>query len=77
MSDQTPVRHLEFTPKEGNLYKSVELWIDGNGLPVQVKVIEKNDNYSIIQLSNVRKNSTVNASEFTVILPKETKLVKN
>ncbi len=77
LSDQIPVWHLEFTPKDGTFYKSVELWLDINGMPVQVKLIEKNDNYSIIHLSNVRKNVPVNASEFKVILPKETKLVKN
>ena len=77
LSDQTPVWHFEFTPKDESLYKSVELWIDGNGMPLQVKLIEKNDDYTIIQLSKVRKNATVTASEFKVTLPKETKLVKN
>ena len=32
--------HLELLPKTKTSYKSAELWIDANGMPIQAKIIE-------------------------------------
>ena len=69
--------HLEMTPKNPASYKfkSAEMWVDGNGMPLQIKVTEGNNDTTTILLSNVQKNATVNVSVFKVDLPKGTKVI--
>ncbi|MCA1625787.1 MAG: outer membrane lipoprotein carrier protein LolA [Acidobacteria bacterium] len=65
--------HLQLTPKNVNSYKSAELWVDKDGMPVQAKVIESNDDTTTILLSYLKKNTTINASDFTIKYPKNIK----
>ncbi|MGI8787672.1 MAG: LolA family protein [Pyrinomonadaceae bacterium] len=76
VSGGTQTWHLELTPKTATSYKSAELWVDGNGMPIQAKVIEINKDSTTIFLSNLEKNKTINASLFKIILPKGTSIVK-
>lgn len=71
-----PTWRLELTPKTAQKYKLAELWVDGNGMPIQAKVIENNNDSTAVLLSNMQKNVTLNASVFKVDLPKGTKIVK-
>jgi outer membrane lipoprotein-sorting protein len=64
--------HLELTPKTANKYKSAEIWVDGNGMPIQAKVVENNNDATTVLLSNLQKNATINASIFKPNLPKGT-----
>jgi outer membrane lipoprotein-sorting protein len=68
--------HLELTPKATSKYKSAEIWVDGNGMPVQGKVIESNKDTTSVLLTNLRKNETISAKVFTINLPKGTNKVK-
>ncbi len=68
--------HLELTPKKATKYKKANLWVDGNGMPVQMKVTENNNDTTTVVLSNLDKNSTINASVFKINLPKNTPIVK-
>jgi len=72
-----PAWHLELTPKTAGDYKTIELWIDGNGMPVQAKLIENNGDWTSVLFGNLQKNVVFNASEFKVNLPKGTKIVKD
>ena len=56
--------HLVLTPKAASSYKSADLWVDANGMPVQAKIVEKNNDSTTILLSNVQRNATVKASVF-------------
>jgi outer membrane lipoprotein-sorting protein len=69
--------HLELTPKTPKSYKSSEIWVDGNGMPIQTKIIEKNNDSTTVLLSNLQKNITINGSVFKPTLPKDTNIVKN
>lgn len=69
--------HLELTPKTAQSYKSAELWVDGNGMPVQAKVIENNGDSTTVLLSNLQKNVTIDAKQFKVNLPKGVTIVKS
>jgi outer membrane lipoprotein-sorting protein len=71
-----PTWHLELVPKTAQKYKSAELWVDGNGMPIQAKVVENNNDTTTVLLSNLQKNVTLNASIFKIDLPKGTKIVK-
>ncbi len=68
--------HLLLTPKAANKYKSAEIWVDGNGMPVQAKVVENNNDSTTVLLSALRKNETINAGIFNKKLPKGTTVVK-
>jgi outer membrane lipoprotein-sorting protein len=56
--------HLVLTPKTGTSYKSADLWVDPNGMPVQAKVVERNDDTTTILLSDIQRNATIKASIF-------------
>lgn len=68
--------HLELTPKAAGKYKKADIWVDGNGMPLQMKVTENNNDTTTVVLSNMDKNSTINASVFKINYPKDTKIVK-
>ena len=76
VSGGIPTWHLELTPKIAQNYKSAELWVDGNGMPIQTKIIEKNNDTTTVLLSNIRKNETIDAEAFSVKLPKGVKQIK-
>ena len=68
--------HLVLTPKNANSYKSADLWVDRNGMPVQAKILEKNNDTTTVLLLNVDRNATVKASDFKITPPKGTAIVQ-
>ena len=60
--------HLKLVPKTATDYKYSEIWVDGNGMPLQGKVVESNDDSTTVLLSNLQKNSNLDASKFRVNL---------
>lgn len=68
--------HLNMVPKKKTSYKMADLWVDGNGMPIQVKITEHNGDTKTILLSNLDKNVTIKASDFKVDLPKGTKIIR-
>jgi outer membrane lipoprotein-sorting protein len=72
-----PTWHLELTPKTENKFKLADIWIDGNGMVIQAKVTEKNDDSTTVLLANLQKNITISASEFKIKLPSDTKIIKS
>ena len=73
-----PTWHLEMTPKKDTAYKFklAEMWVDGNGMPLQIKVTESNNDTTTILLSNIQKNVSINVKIFEVELPKGTNIIK-
>ena len=67
--------HLELTPKTAQNYKVAELWVDGNGMPIQAKVVENNNDTTTVLLSNLEKNTKINTDIFIVKLPKDVKRI--
>lgn len=76
VSNGTPTWRLELTPKTATNYKMAELWVDGDGMPIQAKVVETNNDTTTVLLSDFEKNANINASQFEVKLPKDTKIIK-
>lgn len=76
VSGGTPTWHLELTPKTASNFKSADLWIDGNGMPIQAKVVEGNNDSTTVLFTRMEKNASINAAQFKVKLPKDTKIVK-
>lgn len=71
LSDGTKTDHLRLTPKNAGDYKFAEVWVDANGMPVQTKVVEKNDDTTTVLLTNIVKNKTINASSFRIVPAKD------
>lgn len=74
--DSVRTWHLKLTPKNATSYRSAELWVDSNGMPVQAKVFEKNNDTTTIQLSRIEKNATIPADVFSIKPPKGTKIIQ-
>lgn len=68
--------HLVLTPKTATSYKSADLWVDANGMPVQAKIVEKNNDTTTILLYNIKKNETLKASLFKIKPPSDVKIVQ-
>lgn len=77
LSNGTKAWRLELTPKTAQKYKMAEVWVDANGMPVQMKVVENNNDTSTVLLSGAEKNVALNGSDFKIDLPKGTQIVKN
>ena len=69
--------HLTLVPKGNASYKYAEVWIDAGGMPVQAKVVEKNDDSTTMRLTSLEKNQKISQSDFDVKLDANVKIVKS
>lgn len=69
--------HLKLVPKGGASYKYAEIWVDGSGMPVQTKVVEKNDDATTVRLMNVERNAGISTDQFKLKLDGNVKIVKS
>src|SRR5829696_649763 len=69
--------HLTLVPKGNASYKYAEVWIDGAGMPVQTKIVEKNDDSTTMRLTGLEKNQKIDTSEFDIKLDSSVKIVKS
>ena len=69
--------HLTLVPKGNAGYKYAEVWIDAGGMPVQAKIVEKNDDSTTMRLTSLEKNQKMNQSDFDVKLDPNVKVVKS
>ena len=68
--------HLTLVPKGNAGYKYAEVWIDSAGMPVQTKIVEKNDDSTTMRLTGLEKNQKINSSDFELKLDSNVKIVK-
>jgi outer membrane lipoprotein-sorting protein len=73
--DGTDVWHLGLDPKTKQSFKKAELWVDGNGMPLQAKVVENNNDLTTVRLSDLKKNVKINGSIFAYKPPAGTKII--
>ena len=57
--------HLTLVPKGNSSFKYAEIWVDGSGMPVQTKIVEKNDDSTTMRLTGLEKNARISSDEFT------------
>ena len=69
--------HLTLVPKGNASFKYAEIWIDMGGMPVQTKVVEKNDDSTTMRLTGVERNIKINSDEFNIKLDADVKVVKS
>lgn len=68
--------HLTLVPKGNASFKYAEIWVDSSGMPVQTKIVEKNDDATTMRLSGLERNIKVSDEEFSVKLDSNVKIVK-
>ncbi|HMH43253.1 MAG TPA: outer membrane lipoprotein carrier protein LolA [Pyrinomonadaceae bacterium] len=68
--------HFKAIPKNAASYKYIEVWVDKEGLPVQTKMVEKNDDSTTLRLTNVAKNENIDKGIFDLKLDSGVKRVK-
>jgi len=69
--------HLKLVPKGGASFKYAEIWVDGSGMPVQTKIVEKNDDATTVRLSNLERNVKISSEEFSVKFDSNVKVIKS
>ena len=69
-------QHFKATPKTAAAYKYIEIWVDKDGMPVQTKMVEKNDDSTTVRLSSVEKNANIPMDQFKQNLDSKVKVVK-
>lgn len=68
--------HLKLVPKGNSSYKYAEIWVDSSGMPVQTKLVEKNDDATTMRLSGLERNLKISGEVFNVKLDSNVKIVK-
>jgi outer membrane lipoprotein-sorting protein len=68
--------HLTLVPKGNASFKYAEIWVDKGGMPVQTKIVEKNDDATTMRLSSLERNLKISSDEFVVKLDSNVKIVK-
>lgn len=68
--------HLTLVPKGNASFKYAEIWVDASGMPVQTKIVEKNDDATTMRLSSLERNVKVSGDEFSVKFDANVKIVK-
>lgn len=72
----TPTWRLELTPKTETSYKLAELWVDGDGMPRQAKIVEHNNDSTTVLLTGIQKNLTLKADIFKLKYPSNVKKIR-
>lgn len=68
--------HLTLIPKGNASFKYAEIWVDSSGMPVQTKIVEKNDDSTTMRLTNLERNARIASNEFDIKLNSSTKILK-
>lgn len=72
----TSTIHLKLVPKSNASFKYAEIWVDSSGMPVQTKIVEKNDDATTMRLTGMEKNAKISPDEFKLELDSSVRIVK-
>ncbi len=76
VAGETQTVHLELTPKTAAGYKLAHLWVDKDGMPVMIRIVEKNDDTTTLFLSNLKKNDKLDGKDFKIDYPQSIKPIR-
>jgi len=68
--------HMKLVPKGGSTFQYAEIWVDGSGMPVQTKVVEKNGDATTVRLMDIQRNAQISKGEFKLDLASDVKKVR-
>ncbi len=68
---------LDLVPKSSSQFKSVRMWLDQKAWnAVQIKTVEKSNDYLVVKFTNIKTNATIPDSRFKLNLPKDVQVIK-
>jgi outer membrane lipoprotein-sorting protein len=76
VSGGTSTWHLQLIPKTASAFTVADLWVDKDGMPIQIKATEKTKDTTTVFLSGMKKNIDINAQIFKVAVASGTKFIK-
>lgn len=68
--------HLKLVPKGNASFKYAEIWVDSSGMPVQTKIVEKNNDSTTMRLTATERNIRIPSDQFNLKLDSSVKVVK-
>ncbi|HUE80674.1 MAG TPA: outer membrane lipoprotein carrier protein LolA [Pyrinomonadaceae bacterium] len=68
--------HLKLVPKGNASFKYAEIWVDSSGMPVQTKIVEKNNDSTTMRLTATQRNIRIPSDQFNLKLDSSVKVVK-
>jgi outer membrane lipoprotein-sorting protein len=68
--------HFKVVPKGAASYQHIEVWVDDSGMPVQTKMVEKNDDSTTVRLTDVAKNAPISLGDIILKLDPSVKRIK-
>lgn len=68
--------HLKLVPKGNASFKYAEIWVDSSGMPVQTKIVEKNNDSTTMRLTATERNVRISSDQFNLKLDSSVKVVK-
>lgn len=69
-------QHFKAIPSGPASYKYIEVWVDKDGMPVQTKMVAKNDDSTTVRLTNVERNPSIPMDQFKLNLDSSVKVIK-
>lgn len=72
----TDTVRLKLTPKKKVDYQFIDLWVDGNGMPIQARITKNNSDTDTIRFSGLKKNEKIDRNVFVIKPPPGTEVVK-
>jgi outer membrane lipoprotein-sorting protein len=76
LGDGVTATHLKLVPVRAMSFSYAEVWVDSAGMPVQIKIVEKNGDATTVRLTNLEKNRKLSPIEFEVRYDSTAKVVK-
>lgn len=67
---------LKLVPRGNVGYQYAEVWVTDDGMPIQTRVVEKNNDATTVRLGGIQRNPNIPMTNFEVPLPAGTKIVK-
>ncbi len=69
--------HLTLVPKGNSSFKYAEIWVDSSGMPVQTKIVEKNDDATTMRLTGMERNANIPDGDFNLKPDANVRIVKS
>ena len=76
LGDGVTATHLKLIPIKATSFKYAEVWVDSAGMPVQLKIVEKNGDATTIRLTNLERNRPLSAGDLAVKYPASAKIIR-
>jgi outer membrane lipoprotein-sorting protein len=67
---------LKLTPRSNAGYQYAEVWVADDGMPIQTRVVEKNNDATTVRLTGIQRNPNIPMETFVVTPPAGTKIIK-